>query len=507
MNEILLIEVIKFSGHVIFTTIGIIGIIVSLILLFFSKEEKKFLFLVFLLLSFLTGYNLSDLILGILGFAPKEGIVLNEQTKSLIITVSKLQILLLIIGIIIFSFITNTIVKSKVLKILSIVFTIIGTILIYFDIFSKHFFLDELKLYNFTYTAKEGNMYDLFLIYFGLVVLTEFSLLIIFKNKITLEKLIRYKSITYGIFFVIIFGILEITEMLNITKLYPYLPSLLGIGISLLSANIIFFLLEGFFKSLIEVLHKNAVIAQTKVRLENSKTTIGKSIEEIEKSISEIKELTNFFKDLPIIAQQITQTIKDKTSKIKEDFNQILSSFKEIKEESEKTFNHEQEEIIKKNIQTINQNIEKILHINKEIISDIEGQTTIMEKSGKSKQKLLSSINNIEETSQISKSQLLEMENIIESIRIISINCYILSNKTKGDNTFELLSKEILSKVERLENTISDLSKINTLLTYLTSELLNKKQELISKCSSIQPKEKPSEELIYELQTRNTESA
>ncbi|MGC8965080.1 MAG: hypothetical protein ACP5KI_06955, partial [Brevinematia bacterium] len=116
-------------------------------------------------------------------------------------------------------------------------------------------------------------------------------------------------------------------------------------------------------------------------------------------------------------------------------------------------------------------------------------------------------INNIEETSQISKSQLLEMENIIESIRIISINCYILSNKTKGDNTFELLSKEILSKVERLENTISYLSKINTLLTYLTSELLNKKQELISKFSSIQPKEKPSEELIYELQTRNTESA
>lgn len=501
MDTSLLTEIIKFSGHTAFITVGILGIITSLITLILSKENKNFLSLILLLMLSLTSYLTVDLLLGIFGFTPHNNLTNIHQNITILINLSKLEILFLITSLMIFSFFLPMLYKNKLLKFLSWFFGICGVILIYLDIFSNNFFLNELKFYNFTYVAKEGPLYNLFLAYFGIVVIVEFTLLILFRNKILHQNVKKYDLIIYGILFIIISGVLEITEMLGITHLYPYSPSILGIGIFLLSINLLLFLSETFFELLISLIHKNKITQQIKKNLEDSQIVIQKSKEELTEILSKIEREISTSTNLPTITQQTVETIKEKSTTIKEKYENILSTFRIIHERIIDIFNYSNNEKIEQNTHEFIKNSNEIITLHKETSINIEEYQPINQKSKKLQSDLILSIDNSIEGFRDINLQFSKISELIEDIRIVGINLYIISSKIKESNISEILSEEIINKINQSQKINKDAQTITQYVVHLNKEIGDKKQDILNKYQLIEIKES-----INELNTKEIES-
>ncbi len=485
-------------------SISIISIIGAAILIALEKEIKPFLVLVLLISLALSIYLLSNFLQGFFGFNTGD-IERIENHKNIIILFSKIEILSLVLGIVFFSNISLLFNPKTFSKVKSTIIAALGIIIIILNFTSDQFFLkDTLKLNINKYMGKEGPLFDLFTVYFGATILFEVTYLLLIRNRIDPKYSNVYKTVMYGIISIIVFGILELLELYDIIYIYPYSPSLLGIGITLFSFTILIVLIDRYSKTLLLNEKITEIISESNKKIENNVKEIITTTENLTNQIDLINEKIKEILNLP----NLTESLINKTN----------TSFQNMKETVERINQFSTQEIEKtlNTINNLNQKIkeEKTLEKIKKTLKEeknIESNVRDIPLSLVSK-KQLQVFDIVKELTKL--SIISEISNLINSIleyleqsKVQLVNAIILVEKNSQTelSPISILSNEMLNKVKNVRETISNLliqeQKLTSIQEELNKLINTEKIEKITSRSLLE--ETKILESIEKLETKN----
>ncbi len=426
--------------HIFLFAITLPGIIYLSFLFLVEKNKytKSFLFCSLIILTSLGAYLVVNILINFFGIAYPDFSRVREN-QEMLITLSRLEKIFLIFGIIGFSWISTSISESRLKKVESIVTLISGSLITLLAIFSDDFIIPELKSFdNIVFQGGEGNLFIIFMIFFAVVVLVNFAFLIFYRKKVKDEMIIKYKSIVVGLSIVIFFSILEVSELYGIIKLYPYFPPLIGTG-------------TAFFGVVISVL-----VAIENRRINNKKIIYYRSLR---KSKEMLRNTINNLKDL---AKKTNQTIQ----KISTNLDKLYSANLDIgKIKSE----------ISQNYENVTQNYKKALSL----LGEIENLPDKLKIIGEKLSKIMGVLNEIK----------VSRENILENVKNIEINQLKLDDYKKK---YELLSDKsefiaiivkntrlFVSSLTNMEN-YSDDYKLLSVNTSIVSTMTEKRKSSTS---------------------------
>lgn len=455
MSSLNIQDVITVIGPLVLFSLSLISSIGLIIFILIDKKTRNFLTLVFLVSLFMSGYLISNFLLGIFGFDTGDTTRIS-QSKDIILLLSRLEILSLTLGLIVFSAISVVLTNTIFSKIKSILTLVVGLIIIYLNFFSNQFFLeDRLKLILNKYMAQEGPLFDVFVVYFAITVLSEFVFLGLYRKKIKPDLIESYKSSIYGMFIIIVFGFLELLELYDLISIYPYVPSLIGTGVSVFSTTILVMLVNRYL--LILKQNKLAVdlMNSAKNSLDISNSKVFEEIESLSQSFLRMENEVKVIMELPKITQNVISGIGESFLKIKDtiDLNtKFLSKFSSD---------------VKSEINSIE--ITKL----KEILSDISNKTFDVYKrflnigdTGIDKfYKMgfdsvdLEYISSLPKDLNISQDVVEKLNEYLTEVKVMLVNISILGAKstTSESSSSVIISQEMLENVKDLDDPIKRL--------------------------------------------------
>jgi len=426
---------------------GIIALIISS-----EKAERTFLIFILVIMLLLSGYTVSDFLLALFGFNIGDATRI-EQNKTTIIMLSRFEIFFLTLGLISLSALTSYLIKGKVSFIKFALTFLIGSIIGILSLTSdKFFYNDRLKLSINKYMGQEGDLFIIFIIFFAIVIIVELPLLILAirksKNKSDID-LERLKSITFGILTIILFGVLEALNLFGIIQLYPYVPSLLGMGMATFGIIIFTLSIREFNQKTIEAQLLDKVISESNDGIKDILHDATTKFSKLGNNIVSFKESFTVIFELPTLASQyVTELGKEETS-FSEEYFRKLPTFEKIVEEYNSKLNNTK---ISEKIGTVNN---LALEMGRKL-KDIEKVSERVEEMRKQNSQLVERFSTFAQKVESYNSILFDLEemlenskNWIEQLRIITINTEIISSKRFNKNSpfLSSISSEILEKV------------------------------------------------------------
>lgn len=486
MSEKLIQDIILLLGPIVLFSISLFSIIGMSFLVSTEKNLRSFFIILLLLSTSLSGYIIFDFLLGFFGFDTGNPQRI-EQNKNIIITFSRLEIVGLTMGIILFSSISTIFIKNLFSKIKLIVVTLIGAYIIYLDFFSPQFFLqDTLKLNINKYMAKEGPLFDIFVSFFAITVLFETIYLSISKNKIDLKYLQTYPPVMYGLAIIIFFGILEALELYDLIQIYPYLPSLLGTGISLFSLVVLTLLLNKYTTISNENKIMLKLLLSTQTRIKENTEKVSTHLKESITSIEHLNKKINEVSNLPSITKLTIDKINNSFSKIKNKITEIKTSTTSIIDSLSTNITTITSEIQKFNLLKANETILEVMKQEREVINNIKNIKFIETKQS-STIEFLSSASNLSIIDIL--NSISSTKDYIDECKVKVVNLIIASEKnlSKDAKFSQILANEILEKItkiretfENITNNISELNKINETIMVFSQTVKTSEDKIIN---------------------------
>lgn len=476
MIENIIKDLITSIGIVALLPFPIISSIGLLILSIIDKKHKKPIILVLLISISLLFYIIFNYLLGIYGFYTGD-ISKIENNKTTIITLSKLEIATLTVAIMLFPLLSLLLLPNTFSKIKTFIFTLIGIVILYLNLFTDQFFLkDSLKYKINKYMGMEGPLFDIFVLYFATVILSETIYIFLLRRKIKIEYLDIYPPIFYGFLIIILFGLIEALELYGIISIYPYIPSLLGIGTSIFSLTVFLMLTNKY----ISILKEN----QLSIKLtENTKNKIKENIQKIINSLdssintlSDIKIKIEQILTIPKITETSINETKNSIDKVKQTFNQLRTENSYFISSITENLN---------NLTNISPNIDRkhLSEINK-LQNDIEKNIKNIKNFLPKQSSILQTLEVINKTSPNEIITFIEnFQNFYENTKVQLINILILSEKQTNSEFATILSKEMLEKLEKMKENLSEINTIKDELKSIEENLNTIHNQTIQKLS------------------------
>jgi len=378
---------------------------------------------------------------------------------------SRFEIFFLTLGLISLSALTSYLIKGKVSFIKFALTFLIGSIIGILSLTSdKFFYNDRLKLSINKYMGQEGDLFIIFIIFFAIVIIVELPLLILAirksKNKSDID-LERLKSITFGILTIILFGVLEALNLFGIIQLYPYVPSLLGMGMATFGIIIFTLSIREFNQKTIEAQLLDKVISESNDGIKDILHDATTKFSKLGNNIVSFKESFTVIFELPTLASQyVTELGKEETS-FSEEYFRKLPTFEKIVEEYNSKLNNTK---ISEKIGTVNN---LALEMGRKL-KDIEKVSERVEEMRKQNSQLVERFSTFAQKVESYNSILFDLEemlenskNWIEQLRIITINTEIISSKRFNKNSpfLSSISSEILEKVTESKPLLDSVSR------------------------------------------------
>ncbi|MCX8028468.1 MAG: hypothetical protein N2712_00535 [Brevinematales bacterium] len=473
-------DTILLIGPLVILPLSLVSLIGLIIMIIIEKKVRPFLVLIFFISLTLSGYIISNFLLGIFGFNTGDSIRI-QQNKETIILLSKLEILLLTIGLILLSSISLVLLDNTISKIKFFILLISGLVIMYLTFFSEKFFLkDTLKLSINKYMAQEGPLFSLFIVYFAIVVISEFLMLITLARKINTKFDYIYKPTIYGISVIIFFGILELLELYDIINIYPYLPSLLGTGISLFSIVVMSLVVNRHLVAMKYNKLSIRMIEETKKNLETSNKEVIDEINNLLNLITSTEKEIKNIQELP----KITQAIIDEINKSFSSINNIIKRNAETTNEILKQISSYTETIKIKDIKDdLSNKYQKILNFSKKA-NILKGSSKKLEEYLKNKDNFKSNLS-LDFTYTISFPE--EINRYFIDTKVMLINISILGSKIKSSSNFSnILSEEMLKILDEVIISTQSLTTLTNNLNELNSKLNNLQEKLNQEIDSFQ---------------------
>jgi len=438
---------------------GIIALIISS-----EKAERTFLIFILVIMLLLSGYTVSDFLLALFGFNIGDATRI-EQNKTTIIMLSRFEIFFLTLGLISLSALTSYLIKGKVSFIKFTLTFLIGSIIGILSLTSdKFFYNDRLKLSINKYMGQEGDLFIIFIIFFAIVIIVELPLLILAirksKNKSDID-LERLKSITFGILTIILFGVLEALNLFGIIQLYPYVPSLLGMGMATFGIIIFTLSIREFNQKTIEAQLLDKVISESNDGIKDILHDATTKFSKLGNNIVSFKESFTVIFELPTLASQYVTELGKEEASFSEEYFRKLPTFEKIVEEYNNKLNNTK---ISEKIGTVNN---LALEMGRKL-KDIEKVSERVEEMRKQNSQLVGRFSTFAQKVESYNSTLFNLEemlenskNWIEQLRIITINTEIISSKRFNRNSpfLSSISSEILEKVTESKPLLDSVSR------------------------------------------------
>lgn len=449
-------DVVTVIGPLVLFSLSLLSSVGLIIFMLIERKTRNFLGIVFLISLFMSVYLVLNFLLGVFGFDTGDPTRISKN-KDIIILFSKLEILSLIMGLIMFSNISVVLTNTLFSKIKSVLTIIVGVIVLYLNFFSNQFFLeDRLKLSMNEYMAQEGPLFDVFVVYFAVVVLSEFIFLSLYRKKIKPDLMESYKSSIYGMVIIVVFGFLELLELYDLVSIYPYVPSLLGVGISVFSTTILVMLVNRHL--LILKQNKLAVdlMNSTRNSLSISNSRMLEEIENLSQSFLRMENEIKAIMELPKITQGIISGISESFLRIRDaiDLNtKLLSEFSSV---AKLEINSIEMTKLKEVILDISN---KAFDIRKRFLNVGDVSIDKLYKVGLAGVDL-EYISSLPKNLDISQDIVEKLNEYIAEVKVMLINISILGAKTitSSSNPSTIISQEMLEIVKSLDVPIKELS-------------------------------------------------
>lgn len=442
------------------TSVGIIALLPFLIissvglltLSITNKKNKKIIISTILISISLITYIIFNYLGGLYGIFTGD-ITKIENNRNLIILLSKLEIASLTISIMLFSTISLILIPNLISKLKTFTFFLIGILILYLDLFTDKFFLNDTLKYRINkYMGMEGPLFDIFVIYFATVILSETLYILLLRRKIKSEYLDIYPPILYGFIIIIFFGLLEALELYGIISIYPYVPSLIGIGTSLFSLTVFLILTNKYI----------SILKESKLSIkitENAKTKINENIQKIIttidsslNSLSDIKTKIEQILTIPKITESSINETKNSIDKVKNTLNQLKTEDLPLISSIISPLENNIQRI------TIDKNqIQELNRLQKEIEKDIKNIKNFLSKESP----ILEVLENINKAYPDEIITFIEdLQNFYENTKVQLVNILILSEKQTNSEFATILAKEILEKLEKIKDNLSEINTI-----------------------------------------------
>lgn len=442
------------------TSVGIIALLPFLIissvglltLSITNKKNKKIIISTILISISLITYIIFNYLGGLYGIFTGD-ITKIENNRNLIILLSKLEIASLTISIMLFSTISLILIPNLISKLKTFTFFLIGILILYLDLFTDKFFLNDTLKYRINkYMGMEGPLFDIFVIYFATVILSETLYILLLRRKIKSEYLDIYPPILYGFIIIIFFGLLEALELYGIISIYPYVPSLIGIGTSLFSLTVFLILTNKYI----------SILKESKLSIkitENAKTKINENIQKIIttidsslNSLSDIKTKIEQILTIPKITESSINETKNSIDKVKNTLNQLKTEDLPLISSIISPLENNIQRI------TIDKNqIQELNRLQKEIEKDIKNIKNFLSKESP----ILEVLENINKAYPDEIITFIEdLQNFYENTKVQLVNILILSEKQSNSEFATILAKEILEKLEKIKDNLSEINTI-----------------------------------------------
>ncbi|MCS7299794.1 MAG: hypothetical protein RMJ37_07570 [Spirochaetia bacterium] len=449
-------DVITVIGPLVLFSLSLLSSVGLIIFILIEKKARNFLVIVFLISLFMSGYLVLNFLLGVFGFDTGDPTRISKN-KDIIILFSKLEILSLVLGLIMFSNISVVLTNTLFSKIKSVLTLIVGVVILYLNFFSNQFFLeDRLKLSMNEYMAQEGPLFDVFVVYFAVVVLSEFIFLSLYRKKIKPDLMESYKSSIYGMVIIVVFGFLELLELYDLISIYPYVPSLLGLGISVFSTTILVMLVNRHLL----ILKQNKLVVDLMNSTRNSLSISNlRMLEEIENLSQSFLRMENEIKaimELPKITQGIISGISESFLKIRDAIYLNTNLLSEFSSGAKLEINSIEMTKLKEMILDISN---KTLDIYKRFLNVGDIGIDKLYKVGFADVDL-EYISSLPKNLDISQDIVEKLNGYITEVKVMLINISILGAKTitSGSNSSTIISQEMLESVKSLDVPIKKLS-------------------------------------------------
>lgn len=442
------------------TSVGIIALLPFLIissvglltLSITDKKNKKIIISTILISISLITYIIFNYLGGLYGIFTGD-ITKIENNRNLIILLSKLEIASLTISIMLFPTISLILIPNLISKLKTFTFFLIGILILYLDLFTDKFFLNDTLKYRINkYMGMEGPLFDIFVIYFATVILSETLYILLLRRKIKPEYLDIYPPILYGFIIIIFFGLLEALELYGIISIYPYVPSLIGIGTSLFSLTVLLILTNKYI----------SILKESKLSIkitENAKTKINENIQKIIttidsslNSLSDIKTKIEQILTIPKITESSINETKNSIDKVKNTLNQLKTEDLPLISSIISPLENNIQRI------TIDKNqIQELNRLQKEIEKDIKNIKNFLSKESP----ILEVLENINKAYPDEIITFIEdLQNFYENTKVQLVNILILSEKQSNSEFATILAKEILEKLEKIKDNLSEINTI-----------------------------------------------
>lgn len=442
------------------TSVGIIALLPFLIissvglltLSITDKKNKKIIISTILISISLITYIIFNYLGGLYGIFTGD-ITKIENNRNLIILLSKLEIASLTISIMLFSTISLILIPNLISKLKTFTFFLIGILILYLDLFTDKFFLNDTLKYRINkYMGMEGPLFDIFVIYFATVILSETLYILLLRRKIKSEYLDIYPPILYGFIIIIFFGLLEALELYGIISIYPYVPSLIGIGTSLFSLTVFLILTNKYI----------SILKESKLSIkitENAKTKINENIQKIIttidsslNSLSDIKTKIEQILTIPKITESSINETKNSIDKVKNTLNQLKTEDLPLISSIISPLENNIQRI------TIDKNqIQELNRLQKEIEKDIKNIKNFLSKESP----ILEVLENINKAYPDEIITFIEdLQNFYENTKVQLVNILILSEKQSNSEFATILAKEMLEKLEKIKDNLSEINTI-----------------------------------------------
>jgi hypothetical protein len=455
--------------------------IISSLFLSAKKEERGFLALVFLVLLMLLFYIVSDSLLAFFGFNTGDQARI-EENKHIIILFSRLEIFFLTLSIISFSGFVSYLVRSKVAIIKFLLTALVGLIIGILALFSQNFFYnDRLKLNINKYMGQEGDLFLIFIAFFAIVVVFELVFLLLSRKKIKKDassNLERLKSVIVGFLVIILFGVLEALELFGLIHLYPYVPSLLGIGTIIFGLIMLRLALFDFQEKIKELRFLDSLLDRLGKEKKEIFDRLTLQYSEFNENLNSLKESFRDAFRVPSLSMQYINEIIGGIKRFSGYYSSKLDEFREIFEKF-KSYKEVEKEVVEFDINEFLGEIGKKYREFENLknrIKDVKSyETAILENFSA----FSGNTDKFDSVFTQVFSLVEKLDELIERLRIVSINTEIVSyKKSIQESSFlESVSSEILDKVSEskvlLRLVLDDLEKLRGVEENLKNDVVN----------------------------------
>lgn len=442
------------------TSVGIIALLPFLIissvglltLSITDKKNKKIIISTILISISLITYIIFNYLGGLYGIFTGD-ITKIENNRNLIILLSKLEIASLTISIMLFSTISLILIPNLISKLKTFIFFLIGILILYLDLFTDKFFLNDTLKYRINkYMGMEGPLFDIFVIYFATVILSETLYILLLRRKIKSEYLDIYPPILYGFIMIIFFGLLEALELYGIISIYPYVPSLIGIGTSLFSLTVFLILTNKYISILKESKLSIKITENTKTKINENIQKIITTIDSSLNSLSDIKTKIEQILTIPKITESSINETKNSIDKVKNTLNQLKTEDLPLISSIISPLENNIQRI------TIDKNqIQELNRFQKEIEKDIKNIKNFLSKESP----ILEVLENINKAYPDEIITFIEdLQNFYENTKVQLVNILILSEKQSNSEFATILAKEMLEKLEKIKDNLLEINTI-----------------------------------------------